>query len=151
MYNRNLQLQTITIHQLLKERPCNPIECREFLLQFLSGRPSGTNLEHEEIRITSQLVRRARIAGVLRPYWFAARVLPDAVYHERFGTKLYHAVVQAGEAALSYCRDGYEGAEAVVDIDKVNYIDWELFYEAAVRTLIALIEEGERENYAKQQ
>lgn len=141
--NRYLRRQTLTLAELASYQPCNLGKIAHELHKFIG--------DQEEFCITSQLVRRARIAGVLRPYWFAARVLPDAVYHERFGTKLYHAVVQAGEAALSYCRDGYEGAEAVVDIDKVNYIDWELFYEAAVRTLIALIEEGERENYAKQQ
>lgn len=145
MHNRNLQLQTITIHQLLNERPCNPTRCRNFLLQFLSGRPSGTDLEHEEIRITSQLVRRAMVAGVLKPYWFASVVLHRTVYQPRF-IDMTNGAMRGKDHGYSYCLEGYDWAEVGGAV--YNFNDWELYYEFCTRELINIIQEGERENYA---
>lgn len=148
MINKNLQLQTITIHQLLNENPCNAEACRAFLLQFLGGRPPGTVLEHEEIRITSQLVRRAMVAGVLNPYWFASVVLHRTVYQPRF-INMTHGSTRAKDRGYSFCMEGYDWAE--VDGTVFNDTDWELYYEFCTRELINIIQEGERANYAKQQ
>lgn len=148
MINKNLQLQTITIHQLLNENPCNAEACRAFLLQFLGGRPPGTDLEHEEIRITSQLVRRAMVAGVLRPYWFASLVLHRTIYQTGF-VDTTHGSTGGKDHGYSYCVEGYDWAE--LDQEAIKSTDWDLYYECCARVLINFIQEGERENYVKQQ